>query len=199
MKNKTRKNFNLKNEYKKSWNYIKESQNFIYIIISIFLFFVLVGFFIPAPESLAEQILRFIGELLEKTSGMSQEELIRFIFLNNLQSSFFGMIFGVILGIFPVITMIANGYLLGFIVSLSVKSGGFLVLWKLLPHGIFELPAIFISLGIGLRFGTFIFQKKIVKSFRDYLLNSLRVFLFIVIPLLIIAALIEGSLIFLFG
>jgi len=194
-----KKKFNLKNEYKKSWNYIKESRNFIYIIIAIFLFFVLIGFFIPAPESLAEQILRFIEELLEKTSGMSQGELIRFIFLNNIQSSFFGMIFGVILGIFPVITMIANGYLLGFVASLSVKSGGVLVLLRLLPHGIFELPAIFISLGIGLRLGTFIFQKKIVKSFRDYLLNSLRVFLFIVIPLLIIAALIEGSLIFLFG
>ena len=33
-------------------------------------------------------------------------------------------------------------------------------LFRLLPHGIFELPAIFISLGLGLRFGMFIFQKE---------------------------------------
>lgn len=199
MKKKARKNFNLKNEYEKSWNYIKELQNFIYIIIAVFLFFVLIGFFLPAPEYLAEQILRFIEELLEKTVSMSAAELTEFIFINNVRSSFFGMIFGIVLGIFPVITIIANGYLLGFVASLSVRSEGVIVLLRLLPHGIFELPAIFISLGMGLKLGTFIFQKKIAKSFRDYLLNSLRVFLFIIIPLLIIAAIIEGSLIFLFG
>ncbi len=199
MKKKRQGTFSLKEEYKKSWSYIKESQNFIYVIIAVFLFFALIGFFIPAPEFLAEQILAFIEELLEKTSGMSQEELVRFIFLNNVKSSFLGMILGVVLGIFSVITMIANGYLLGFVASIIVRSEGILVLWRLLPHGIFELPAIFISLGIGLRLGTFIFKKNIVKSFKDYLINSLRVFLFIIIPLLVIAALIEGSLIFLFG
>ena len=59
-------NFNLKREYKKSWNYIKESKNFIYLIIGIFIVFILVGFFIPTPQSVVEQILKFIKELLEK-------------------------------------------------------------------------------------------------------------------------------------
>ncbi len=124
---------------------------------------------------------------------MSQGELIKFIFLNNLQSSFYGMIFGVLLGIFPMIAAIANGYLLGFVASISVENGGFLVLWRLLPHGIFELPAVFISLGLGLKFGMFIFQKRKLESFREYFFNSLRVFFLIIIPLLIIAGIIEGS------
>jgi stage II sporulation protein M len=191
-----KKEFNLKKEYKKSWNYLKESRNFIYFIATIFLISILVGFFIPAPDSIVKQILEFIQELLEKTQGMSQGELIKFIFLNNLQSSFFGMIFGVLLGIFPVITTIANGYLLGFITSTIVESGESLTLLRILPHGVFELPALFISLGLGLKFGTFIFQKRKVKSFKEYFWNSTRVFLFIVIPLLIVAGIIEGSLIF---
>ena len=199
MKKKDKKEFNLKKEYKKSWDYLKESKNFIYIIIVVFFVFVLIGFFIPAPSSLKEQILRFIEELLEKTQGMSQWELIKFIFLNNLQSSFDGMIFGVLLGIFPIIAAIANGYLLGFVSSISVENGGFLVLWRLLPHGIFELPAIFISLGLGLKFGTFVFQKRKFECFKEYFFNSLRVFFLIVIPLLIIAGVIEGSLIFIIG
>jgi len=198
-KRKKDKNFDLKEEYKNSWNYLKESKNFIYIIIAVFFVFVLIGFFIPAPDSLAEQILKFIEELLEKTQEMSQGELIKFIFFNNLQSSFYGMIFGVLLGIFPVIAAIANGYLLGFVSSISVENNGFLVLWRLLPHGIFELPAIFISLGLGLKFGTFIFQKRKLESFKEYFFNSLKVFFLIIIPLLIIAGIIEGSLMFIIG
>ncbi|MBA7634041.1 hypothetical protein ES703_41615 [subsurface metagenome] len=194
MKKMNKKRFNLKEEYKKSWNYLKESKNFIYIIMAIFFVFVLIGFFIPAPDSLVKQILEFIEELLEKTQGMSHGELIKFIFLNNLQSSFYGMIFGVLLGIFPMIAAIANGYLLGFVASISVENGGFLILWRLLPHGIFELPAVFISLGLGLKFGMFIFQKRKLESFKEYFFNSLRTFLLIIIPLLIIAGIIEGSL-----
>lgn len=196
---KKKKGFNLKEEYSKSWEYLKESKNFIYAIIAIFFIFVLIGFFLPAPAPITEQILKFIQELLEKTENMSQGELVKFIFLNNLQSSFFSMVFGVLFGIFPMIAVIANGYLLGFVASMSVKVGGSLILLKLLPHGIFELPAIFISLGLGLKLGMFIFQKKKFESLQKYLWNSLRVFFFIVLPLLIIAAIIEGSLIFVLG
>jgi len=194
-----KKEFNLKEEYKQSWNYLKESKNFIYIIIAVFFVFVLIGFFVPAPDSLVEQILRFIEELIEQTKGMSRGGLIKFIFLNNLQSSFYGMMLGILLGIFPIMAAIANGYLLGFVSSMSVENGGFLVLWRLLPHGIFELPAIFISLGLGLKFGTFIFQKRKLETLKKYFFNSLKVFFLIIIPLLIIAGIIEGSLIFLIG
>ena len=121
---------------------------------------------------------------------------MEFIFLNNAQSSFMGIVLGVLLGIFPVIATIANGFILGFVASLSVDSEGFFVLWRIFPHGIFELPAIFISFGLGLKTGTFVFQKKKFESFKNYLYNSLKVFLFIIIPLLIIAAIIEGTLIF---
>jgi|TARA_Y100000310_G_scaffold328431_1_gene396554 stage II sporulation protein M len=195
MKNK--KNFNFIEEYKKSWNFIRESKNFIYSVIGIFFIFSLIGFFITTPTIIAEQILKFIEELLLKTKDMSQFELTKFIFFNNVQSSFFGIVFGIFLGIFPLIAVVTNGYVLGFVASLVVDSEGILALWRLFPHGIFELPAIFISLGLGLKIGTFIFQREKFESLKKYSLNSLRVFLFIVLPLLIIAAIIEGGLIYL--
>jgi len=197
MKKKGKKrDFNLREEYKENWDYIKESKNFIYLIIAVFFVFAFVGFFIPVPDAVAEQILHFIQELLEKIQGMNQNELISFIFFNNLQSSFFVMVFGVFLGIFPVVGAILNGYLLGFVASMGVGEGGVSVLLRLLPHGIFELPAVFISLGLGLKLGTFVFQEEKIHSLKKYFWNSLRIFFFIVIPLLILAAIIEGSFMF---
>ena len=136
----------------------------------------------------------FIKELIGQTKDMSQFDLISFIISNNVKSTFFGIIFGAFFGIFSLVGAITNGYLLGFVSFLSVNDGGILTLWKIFPHGIFELPAVFISLGLGLKIGTFAFQKKKLYSFRNYLINSLKVFLLVIVPLLVIAGIIEGTL-----
>ncbi len=190
--------FSLREQYKESFDFISESRNFIYLILILFFAFALIGFFIPVPESLLKQILEYIHELIKKTEGMSQLELIWFIFQNNALSSFWGLILGVFLGIFPALVAALNGYILGFVALTTVKSGSFLELWRLLPHGIFELTAVFISLGLGLKLGETLFQKDKIIYFKENLLNSLKVFLLIILPLLIFAAIIEGTLIFLF-
>jgi len=189
--------FNLIDEYKKCLIYLRESKNFIYITLGIFFLFVFIGFFLPTPEPIYTQLIDFMKKLLNETQDMSYFELIKFIIGNNVQSTFFVITGGFFIGVFPIVNAVVNGYLIGFVSSLSVNAEGILSLWKILPHGIFELPAVFISLGIGLKFGTFIFQKKKLDSFKNYLLNSIRIFLLIVIPLLIIAGIIEGSLIYL--
>jgi stage II sporulation protein M len=222
----------LAENYRKSWEYVKESKNYIYIILVLFFLFALIGAFVPAPEFFEKKILEFIRELLRMTEGMTRGELISFIFLNNLQSSFFGMIFGIVFGIFSIMTSVLNGYILGFVSSKAVYEGGILILWRLFPHGIFELPALFFSAGLGLKLGfpficryfeyywkrknsfalvmgilflplsiilTLILNKNLRKyQFKDFLFkfnNSLRVFLFIILPFLLIAAIIEAILI----
>jgi len=249
MKSKKRsekKKFNLKENYLKSWNYLWESKNFIYFAIGVFLVFALVGFFVSVPDEISEMILNYIQEILAQTEGLSAGGMIRFIFLNNFQSSFVGMFFGFLLGIIPLIALVANGFVVGFVSKISVESAGFISLLNLLPHGIFELPAIFISLGIGVKFGysfvkeyfkkvnprmrllilllfillgslltsflysvsvellgiilflVFVFVFILVfsrKNLKKELLNGLRVFVFVVLPLLILAAVIEGLLI----
>lgn len=194
MKTKKRKGF-LKEKYSESFEFIKESRLFIYNIIAIFFIFSLVGFFIPVPDELAEQIMEFIEELLKETENLSQFELIKFIFFNNTMSSFFAMFLGVFLGIFSIMTIVLNGYILGFVAYLVVGTEGPLTLLRLLPHGIFELPAIFISAGLGLKIGSFVLEKKKLDSLKKYLKKSFITFVFVIIPLLIIAAIIEGSLI----
>lgn len=197
MKKRTRKNkFSLKSQYVKSWNYIKDSRNFIYSVIILFFIFSLGGFFVPVPEEISKEIMDYIQRILEETKDFGKFDMIKFIFLNNILSSFTSLIFGFLFGILPFFSAIINGYILGFVASMAVSQTGFGILLNLLPHGIFELPAIFISLGLGLRFGSFLFKKDKSKSFKEYFLGSLRVFVFIILPLLVIAAIIEGSLMF---
>ena len=199
MKSKEMMNFSFNKEYTKAFSYLKESKQFIYTAIILFFGFFLLGFFVYPPGILSDQFLKFLVELIEKTKNFNGYELTGYIFLNNFLSSFQGMFFGFFFGVYSFVAIVFNGYFVGFVSSLSVKSMGTLVLWRLLPHGIFELPAIFISFGLGLKFGTFILKKKKFESFSYYLFNNIRIFLLIILPLLIIAALIEGFLIAFFG
>jgi stage II sporulation protein M len=185
--------------YKSLWGYIKESREFIFIVVGVFAFFCLVGFFVAPPDSVNDMIREILQDILKQTEGLSNFQLITFIFFNNLKSSFFGLILGLGAGIFPVISTISNGYILGFVGNLSVGSSGIWSLWRILPHGIFELPAVFISLGLGLKLGVLVVSKKKKGELKKNFINSLRVFLFVVVPLLIIAAIIEGTLISLTG
>jgi len=196
---KTKSKSFLEENYRKSWRYLRDSRIFIYVAVFFFLFFILIGFFVPAPEIIEMEILEFLEEMLQRTEGMSQWELVGFIFLNNAQSAFLGMVFGVVLGIFSLMTAVVNGYLLGFVAVRVMETDGISTLWKLFPHGIFELPALFVSIGLGLKLGSFIFRKKKWESLKNYFFNSMIVFIFIIIPLLVFAAIIEGSLIFLFS
>lgn len=202
MKNKKRKtekqeNFWRKN-YSLSWKYIKESKSYLLFILLLFLFSFVIALFYQPPE-IVEIIKKFIEELLRETQGLNTWQMIIFILDNNLKSSFIALILGIFLGIFPVITAFSNGYILGFVAEKVVKVEGGFVLWRLFPHGIFEFPAIILALALGVKFGMFWFSKEKKKEFLIRLENSLRVFLFVILPLLIIAAIIEGILITLLG
>lgn len=185
----------MKKQFKQSLKYVYDSRSYIYIIIAIFFISFIFGYFNTSKLGMLDEIIK---KILENVKDMSGIGLTGYIFWNNLQSAFIGFIFGVVLGIFSIFNAFVNGLLIGYVVSKAVASAGILQTLKLMPHGIFELPAIFIALGMGLRMGMFIFAKDKIKALNEAFINGLKVFVFIIIPLLIIAAVIEGSLIFLF-
>lgn len=183
-----------KTQFKEALSYIKESQTYIYVAIGIFVISAIFGFVFHENLTFLNKI---IEELILKTQGLSATELIFFILQNNLMSSLLSVAIGLFFGIFPVFNAIVNGVVLGYVSALVSNEHGLSILWRLLPHGIFELPAIFISLGLGIKLGFTLFlgRKTRAKEFRRRFYNSANTFLMIVIPLLIIAALIEGLLI----
>jgi len=182
--------------FKFGLQYIKSLKNYCLIILFLFLLISFFGFFFP--YFFKEQIINLITELLEKTKNLGTLELISFIITNNIKSAFFGMIFGVFFGIISLGVIIVNGYVLGFVMKETVNLEGFSVLFRLVPHGIFEIPAVIISLALGLKLGMFLFVykgKNKSKEFIIWLKNSIRVFVFVIIPLLVLAGIIEGILI----
>ncbi|MBM3247314.1 stage II sporulation protein M [Candidatus Pacearchaeota archaeon] len=196
---KTKKSKSCKKHYSEVFNFIKDSRKPIYWIIAIFFIFAFVSFFLPVPSELVEIINKVIQDMLESTLGLSAFDLIKYIFLNNLAVSFIGIIFGILLGILPIILSLINGYIVGYVAKLVVDTGGVLSLWRLFPHGIFELPAIFISLGIGLKLAGSLFSSEADKTFLIRLKLAIKTFFLLILPLLFIAAIIEGLLIVLLG
>lgn len=180
--------------YKLVWKFLKESKFYFLIISLIFIFAFLVGYVFPI--FFVDFIKKFIEEIAKKTENMGFWQLLVFILENNLKTAFIGLIFGMAVSVLPLILAVFNGYVLGFVSNKAVAVSGASVLLKLLPHGIFELPALILSLGLGLRLGMFIFKKKgkRKKEFMYSLKNSLRVFLYVILPLLVIAAIIETAL-----
>ena len=196
MKQKKKKGF-FKKHYSLSWLYIKESKKFIWFVVAVFILSALLAVVFQPPE-IVELIQKFIEDLLARTDGLNIWQMTLFILDNNLKSSFFAMMGGIVLGIFPIITSFSNGYVLGFVAQRSVEAVGVASLWRLVPHGIFEFPALIFSLALGTKLGFFFLagKGKIKKEFMKRLEGSLRVFLFVILPLLIVAAIIEGILIF---
>jgi len=183
--------------YSACWDFFKESRWYIVFALGIFCLTFLIGF--AYPEFFRAEIFSFIEELMARLEGKSVFELISIIFLNNMQASFMAIILGITIGIFPLVTGIINGYLLGFVSREAVNYGGNFVLWQLLPHGIFEIPAVLFSIGIGLKIGGDMFVGNIGGKLKHNFTEGLRFFFFIVFPLLIIAAIIEGLLIGILG
>jgi len=182
------KNFFIRN-YKKSWKFAQKSRWFIVFSLGLFSLAFLIGF--AFPVFFRAEIFAFIEELILKLEGKSVLELVIFIFLNNLQASFMVMTLGVLVGVFPIMACVVNGYLLGFVAREAVAVEGILTMWRILPHGIFELPAIISSIGIGIKIGFSVFDKKLKYNLKE----GLRFFVFVVFPLLVVAAVIEGLLV----
>ena len=95
----------------------------------------------------------------------------------------------------PVIFLIVNGAILGAVIPVAIESKG---LWHsimtIVPHGIFELPAIFLGTSIGLKLGWHPFRRLAGKADRTFLSelgHGLRLFFSVILPLLLVAAAIE--------
>src|SRR3989344_576945 len=166
---------NVKKQFKEAIIYLKESLNYIYLAIFLFAASAVFGFLNAKNLTFIDEILK---EIVSKTLNLGPLELIFFILQNNLQSAFVSLAGGILLSIGPILFAISNGTIIGYVMSRSYQSAGIQVLWRLIPHGIFELPAIFISLGLGIKLGF-----SIINSYFTYFWkkNKTKIFLPIII------------------
>ena len=183
----------LKKQYSLSWEYVKECRNYIYFILGFLAFSALLGAFYQPPE-LVELIKKFLQDLISQTDGLNWWQMIIFILNNNLQTGFFAMILGIFFSVFPVMTAFSNGYVLGFVAEKAIAVEGIVTLWRLAPHGIFEFPALILSLALGTKLGMFLTSAKEKSKGILAFVISLAVFLFLGISLFSsLSLLVSGS------
>ena len=117
------------------------------------------------------------------------------LFGNNLRAMVLSTLYGFIPFLYlPALSMGVNAILLGMVAS-SVNGQWLLLAAGILPHGIFELPALCLSLAAGLclcqNINRYI-RKNEKGIMKPLLLNILRVTGLVVIPLLEVAAIMES-------
>jgi stage II sporulation protein M len=152
-----------------------------------------------APPPVQQQVAEAFRNVVEPLQGLSGGNVFLLILLNNTFATLMSLLGGALLGILPLLSAAANGFLLGVLSRYAVgeSSLGEASL-GLLPHGIFEIPAILIAASYGLWLGMAALRRirgKEGAHLGDRVKHALRMYFRIVFPLLVIAAAIETALI----
>lgn len=118
-----------------------------------------------------------------------------FILMKNASSLLIGFALSPLLCLVPVLALVFNGWLLGFVSNAMVQEKSlFFVLGGLLPHGVFEIPAFIIGEAAALSFGAMLLVALFKKERRPDVLPRLRTdlkYLMMALALLVPAALVE--------
>jgi stage II sporulation protein M len=147
---------------------------------------------------LAEHFESSVVGFVKNFRGLSKLELAAAIFLNNTLKTVLAILLGSLFGIIPAVFLLGNGIALGVIFSLSAQTRGlWLSLLSIVPHGLLELPAVFLGTSIGLMVGSRVmkqFFRPPKTTIGSELVQGLRFFIKVILPLLFIAALVEAFL-----
>jgi len=153
---------------------------------------IIVTRFPPLTDYFQETIATFV----KLFAGIPRFKLAGAIFFNNAVKTLLAIVLGIVLGIVPTIFLLANGIALGVAWSVSSATRGpWISLLSLLPHGVLELPAVFLGTSIGLSIG-YHGVRRLAGNFEIHsgaeMVQGLRYFFTVIIPLLIAAALVEA-------
>ena len=171
-------------------------KRWVLIAVALFVIGLVVGL-TPQPEiaGLMAGDLAALEELAGLLSTLPQFVIFLIIFFKNVSAMVISFILSPILCLVPILTLALNGWLLAFVSNLVVQqeSIGF-VLAGVLPHGIFEIPALIIGQAAALSFGSMAILALFRKDKRPLLLPNIKQdlkYLLMAVALLLPAAIIE--------
>jgi stage II sporulation protein M len=137
-----------------------------------------------------------LGSFTELFARLSKPMLASAIFINNGVKTFLVILLGVLGGVLPVAFLLLNGYAIGWVLYLSIQSKGIVSsLLAVVPHGIFELPAVLLGASVGIFLGVTTLRRlfgKFETSLKGDLRRAVGVFFRLILPLLLLAAFIEA-------
>lgn len=155
------------------------------------------GLLFPSmPASLAQQFRQMVDDagIVDESGKFSALA----IFLHNLQAMGWAVLYGLVPVLhLPALLLGVNSVLLGAMAAHYVNSGLSLLLYLagLLPHGIFEIPAIVLSLACGLYLCSYLTRRifRRDQTPRQPVFRRIaQVFCLAIVPLLALAAVLEA-------
>ncbi len=153
------------------------------------------AFAVHADESVGEGLIAMMNEEVFNKIGSGDPAVVAAnIFANNTETSVILFIGGASFGLITALILSLNGFIIGIVVEyVRQEQGLYVILAGVLPHGVFEIPALVLAGMFGLLLGEELWKElhgtgDAISAAQQ---NGKR-FLVYVLPLLGIAAIIEG-------
>lgn len=145
--------------------------------------------------STGEKVITVLRDtILGGSADISGPFLAANLFFNNLQACLMMFLGGASLGIVTVFIITVNGFVIGSVLELVRQQHSLVfVLAAIVPHGIFEIPAFLLSGALGFMLARALWNEWMSGSDAAAEAAALgKTFLFRVVPLVAIAALVEA-------
>lgn len=167
-----------------------------YLPITIALFFLAVYFGYLAATAFPEIGDAIMEQLQEKFGPIKNESnlyILGYIFINNTLIDLSAILSFFLFGLGSILILISNGLTIGIVLNIfQQKESLTTIIAGLAPHGMLEIPSFLLATAVGLWLGVRLLMK-ILKNepFRPNILFALKFFFFVIVPLNLVAALIE--------
>lgn len=152
-----------------------------------------------APSAIRQQMIDVFKGVVGNYRGLAGGTLFFNILVQNVMATIFVVISGVMAGVIPTFAISSNGFGLGVLYRQASGVSGFpAAALKVLPYGVFEIPALLIAASYGLWLGVLAVRRMRGKEstlLRFHIEHAFRRYFAVVFPLLIVAAAIETALI----
>ena len=152
-----------------------------------------------APPAIRKQLTDIFQEVVGNYQGVAGGTLFFNILVQNVMASIFVLVSGAGLGIVPTFAIGSNGFGLGVLYRNAADASGYSkAVLKVLPYGVFEIPALLIAASYGLWLGMIVVRKMRGRGgplLKSHVGHAFRRYFGVVFPLLVIAAAIETALI----
>jgi stage II sporulation protein M len=152
-----------------------------------------------APPSIRQQMTEVFQVVIGNYRGLAGGTLFFNILVQNVMATIFVVIAGVIVGVIPTFAIGSNGFGLGVLYRQAAEASGYSkAALKVLPYGVFEIPALLIAASYGLWLGVTVVRRMRGKEsvpIGSNMEHAFRRYFAVVFPLLVVAAAIETALI----
>lgn len=152
-----------------------------------------------APGSIQKEAAEAFQLVAESYRGLAGGTLFFYILFHNVMASILILVSGVLFGIIPILSIGSNGFFLGVLYRNAAEAAGYSKAGMMvLPHGVFEIPALLVTGSYGLWLGVMVVRRmrgRDATPLGFHLAHAFRRYLAVVFPLLVVAASVETALI----